>query len=265
MAYQKLNLPNDTVLTEDHLEHIESGIEGAYSNADAAVAAHNASTEAHQDIRIVLQQLADRINAVLDSDDTTLDELNEIVAYIKSNKSLIDAITTSKVNVADIVNNLTSNVTNKPLSAAQGVALKALIDAIKVPSKLSELSGDSTHRVVTDTEKAAWNAKLDTNTLSGAVEDALAQAKESGEFDGADGRGIVSILRTAGNGAAGTTDTYTITYTDNTTSQISVYNGKNGANGYTPVAGKDFFTEADKAEMVDAVIAALPDVTGVKY
>lgn len=46
--------------------------------------------------------------------------------------------------------------------------------------------------------------------------------------DGADGRGIVSIERTAGNGAAGTTDTYTITYTDKTTSTFSVYNGQDG-------------------------------------
>lgn len=46
--------------------------------------------------------------------------------------------------------------------------------------------------------------------------------------DGVDGRGIVSIERTAGTGAAGTTDTYTITYTDNTTSTFSVYNGQDG-------------------------------------
>ena len=50
-------------------------------------------------------------------------------------------------------------MTNKPLSAAQGVALKALIDAITVPNKLSDLSDDATHRTVTDTEKATWNAK----------------------------------------------------------------------------------------------------------
>lgn len=54
--------------------------------------------------------------------------MSEIVAYIKSNKELIDGITTSKVNVSDIIDNLTTNVANKPLSAAQGVALKALID-----------------------------------------------------------------------------------------------------------------------------------------
>lgn len=43
----------------------------------------------------------------------------------------IDGITTSKVNVSDIIDNLTTNVTNKPLSAAQGVAIKTLIDEIK--------------------------------------------------------------------------------------------------------------------------------------
>ena len=48
---------------------------------------------------------------------------------------------------------------------------------------------------------------------------------------GDDGRGIVSIIRTSGNGAAGSTDTYTITYSDTTTSTFPVYNGKDGAAG----------------------------------
>jgi hypothetical protein len=47
------------------------------------------------------------------------------------------------VSVADIVDNLTTNVKDKPLSAAQGVALKALIDAITVPTKVSELENDA--------------------------------------------------------------------------------------------------------------------------
>ena len=87
------------------------------------IAAHNTNTEAHNDIRELITGLTNRLNALADSDDTTLDQLSEIVAYIKNNKSLIDGITTSKVNVADIINNLTTNVSNKPLSAAQGVAL----------------------------------------------------------------------------------------------------------------------------------------------
>ena len=105
--------------------------------------AHNTNTEAHSDIRELITGLTTRLNTLADSDDTTLDQMSEIVAYIKNNKTLIDGITTSKVNVTDIIDNLTTNEINKPLSAAQGVALKALIDAIAVPTKTSELTNDS--------------------------------------------------------------------------------------------------------------------------
>ena len=101
-----------------------------------AVSQHNVSDVAHSDIRLLIHGLSERLSAVADSDDATLDQLSEVVAYIKSNRDLISAITTSKVNVSDIVDNLTTNAANKPLSAAQGVALKALIDAITVPDKL---------------------------------------------------------------------------------------------------------------------------------
>lgn len=114
----------------------------ASGTAASAVSEHNASESAHNDIRLLIEGLAARLSGIADSDDTTLDQLSEIVAYIKSNKSLIDSITTNKVNVSDIINNLTSNVSNKPLSAAQGVVLKALIDAIVVPTKVSQLTND---------------------------------------------------------------------------------------------------------------------------
>lgn len=130
--------------------------------AASAVSQHNTDATSHNDLRLALKGLTDRINAALDSDDTTLDQMSEVVAYIKSNKSMIDAITTSKVSVADIVNNLTTNVSNKPLSAAQGVVIKTLIDALR-------------------------NDKLDTAELTNAVNTALAQAKASGEFDGPQG------------------------------------------------------------------------------
>ena len=115
---------------------IRSLSEEIVTTAESKVAAHNSGTDTHSDIRGLIQGLTDRLNALADSDDTTLDQLSEVVAYIKSNRDLISSITTSKVSVADIVDNLTTNVANKPLSAAQGVALKALIDAISVPDKL---------------------------------------------------------------------------------------------------------------------------------
>ena len=41
--------------------------------------------------------------------------------------------------------------------------------------------------------------------------------------------------------------------------------GDTGANGHTPVKGTDYFTEADKQELVTAVIAALPSTEEVSY
>lgn len=117
-------------------DRLDSLSEEIVTTSESKVAAHNTGTDTHSDIRLLIQGLTDRLNALADSDDTTLDQLSEVVAYIKSNRSLIEAITTSKVSVADIVDNLTTNASDKPLSAAQGVALKALIDAISVPDKL---------------------------------------------------------------------------------------------------------------------------------
>ena len=136
--------------------------------ATSAVSTHNTKTDAHNDIRLLITALTNRLDALANSDDDTLDQMAEVVAYIKENRGLIEQITTGKVSVSDIVNNLTTNVSNKPLSAGQGVALKALIDAITVPTKLSQLGDDSTHRTVTDAEKSAWNGK---STFSGKYED----------------------------------------------------------------------------------------------
>lgn len=42
-------------------------------------------------------------------------------------------------------------------------------------------------------------------------------------------------------------------------------NGTNGTNGRTPVKGVDYWTSADKAEMVEEVLAALPSLEGESY
>ena len=96
-----------------------------------AVGNHNTSTTAHTDIRGLISDLTNRLNALADSDDETLDQLSEIVEYIKTNRSLIESVTTSKVSVSDIVDVLTSTATNKPLSANQGKVLKGLIDTLQ--------------------------------------------------------------------------------------------------------------------------------------
>lgn len=111
--------------------------------AQTIVSNHNTSESSHDDIRNLIFNLTTRLNALADSDDTTLDQLSEIVAYIKNNKSLIDNITTSKVNVSDIIDDLTSTATDKPLSSKQGTILKGLITDLTaiVNDKVDNVSG----------------------------------------------------------------------------------------------------------------------------
>ena len=98
--------------------------------AASAVSVHNISGDAHSDLRLAVQKLQAAVDAFLDVDDTTRDSLSEVLALIDANADVIEAITTSKVSVSDIVNDLTTNVANRPLSAAQGVVLNALFDKI---------------------------------------------------------------------------------------------------------------------------------------
>lgn len=153
-----------------------------------------------------------------------------------------------------------------------------------------------------------------------AVNEALAQAKASGEFDGADGQdGITPTIGDNGNWYLGETDTGmpsrgdkgdkgekgdAFTYEDFTPEQLAALKGEKGdkgdkgdtgaqgiqgekgekgdtgakgekgdngdkgekgADGKTPVKGTDYWTVADKQEIINSVIAALPDGTEVSY
>lgn len=75
--------------------------------------------------------------------------------------------------------------------------------------------------------------------LQAATDAALAQAKASGAFDGPKGAD-------GANGKDGA-------------------QGEKGADGKTPVRGTDYWTAADKQEIVNSVIVALPDGTEVSY
>lgn len=111
--------------------------------AESKMFAHNTSNVSHNDIRLLIQNLANAFNAFLDIDDETMNQATEMVGYMKDNRELIEQITTGKVSVSDIVNDYVTNVSNKPVSAAVAVRLKALIDAIVVPTKTSQLANDS--------------------------------------------------------------------------------------------------------------------------
>lgn len=85
---------------------------------------------------------------------------------------------------------------------------------------------------------------------------------------GADGKLYVP----AGGGGGGISPTITVTditgghqltITDvDGTETVDILDGANGQNGYTPVKGTDYFTAADKAEIVQDVIDELPIYNG---
>ena len=90
-----------------------------------------------------------------------------------------------------------------------------------------------------------------------AVNEALAAAKESGEFDGADG--LTPTIGENGNWYLGNTDTGKPSRGDKGDT------GAKGDKGDTPQKGTDYWTEADQQSIVDDVLAALPTWEGGSY
>ncbi len=175
-------------------------------------ALQSAANIEHSGIREELQTLTNRINAILDSDDTTLDELSEIVAYIKNNKTLIDAITTSKVSVSDIVNDLTTNIANRPLSAAQGVVLKGLIDTLQ-----TAVNG----KAPTSHASTATTYGTGSGTNYGHVKLSDSITGTSGASGGV--AATPAAVKAVNDKIPTTTETLTITYEDGTTGTLEVY------------------------------------------
>ena len=113
--FHKLDLKNES---QDNLLATKESLNNEINRAITS------ETVLNDNFSALITELTTRLNVLADSDDTTLDQLSEIVAYIKNNKDLIDSITTNKINVSDIIDTLTSTAIDKPLSANQGKILE---------------------------------------------------------------------------------------------------------------------------------------------
>jgi hypothetical protein len=127
-------------------------------------------------------------------------------------------------------------------------------------------------------EKTSTNNLVDTYTITytnGTTTTFTVTNGEKGDKGetGASGNDGVGIDSTSINEH----DELVIAYTDGNSTNLGVVvgakgeqgiqgeKGEKGDAGYTPVKGIDYYTEADKAELVSAVIAALPDASEVSY
>ena len=103
-------------------------------------------------------------------------------------------------------------------------ALPDRSEGVTLDTTLTQSGKEADAKAVGDAlaEKQSKGDYLTQDNLQSATDAALAQAKASGEFDGADGAP-----------------------------------GKDGADGHTPVKGMDYWTASDKAEVVAEAAAAI--------
>lgn len=97
----------------------------------SSIDTHNTNQEAHNDIRIALQELSAQVSHFLDVDDTKRDQLSELLALIDENIDNIENLVAGYVKYTDIIDNLETSLSDRPLSAKQGVVLKALIEEVR--------------------------------------------------------------------------------------------------------------------------------------
>jgi hypothetical protein len=170
--------------------------------------------------------MAYKIQNFADGDLLTADKLNHIE----------DGIVANEENASKSV-----KFEYQLLSETQKAQVRANIGALgkddipETPSGGETVEGAvkySEAQSLTNSQKSQARANIGAigqSDLESATNTALEKAKASGEFDGKDGK----------DGTNGT-------------------DGKDGVDGKTPVKGTDYFTEADKTEMVQSVLETLP-------
>ena len=114
---------------------------------------------------LIKADIDEKINASKTIVDSELSSSSENPVQNKIIDAEFDAIATAidaleqhvdtKVNISDIIDNLTTSNASKVLSANQGVALKVLIDALQELLN-THTSDDDIH--ITSSERMAWNS-----------------------------------------------------------------------------------------------------------
>ena len=128
---------------------------GGKSNTYKLYGEHNKPTAADLgiDISADLKKFTDFFDDLTDDD---FDQLSEFITYITENRDLIS----KKVNVSDIVDNLTSTDTDKPLSAKQGNALKELISRLTY-AEVGAAAADHSHSNLVPNNRTINGLSLD--------------------------------------------------------------------------------------------------------
>lgn len=183
------------------------------------------------DIKEYLIALEEKVDFFHNIDDDTMDQMMEVVEAIKGNAELLE----SKIDRSEIVDNLESDATDKPLSARQGRELEDSIfnvwqqipkvyDWAKQPSKpaytASEVGADAAGSA------AGVQKNLTAHTTN---EDIHLKGGERDKWNAI--KSVVSVVQTVKGSGSDAANVWTMTFSDGTTSTITVKNGEQGATG----------------------------------
>lgn len=133
-----------------------------------------------------------------------------------------------------------------------------IIDKIKPKNNGTFPLVDASDVEMPDGSRLSDHNFMDASQLPAAVDDALAKAKASGEFDGKDG----ADGKDGKDGKNGYTPVKGIDYFDGAPGPEGPAGspglpGRDGADGKTPVKGTDYWTNADKQEIVSDVLGQI--------
>lgn len=172
------NTHRDSIAGNVHGETPASIGADPVGSATAAVDAVKGAVSASYDTLEKIEAKLVEYGNVLQSDDLSLDEVQEIVDYINTNAGDIAALVSGKVDKASLVDNLLSTFADKVLSANQGRVLKGLIDGLA-----GQLGG---HTVATSVPAGAVFTDTETLTSLDLTANILSYVDENGvqhQFD----------------------------------------------------------------------------------
>lgn len=138
----------------------------------AAITALKGGVSSDGDSLAKLRSLIQSLQTLVASDDINLDTVQEMIDRIKSDEGLITSLTTSKVNVADIVDSLTSSANTLPLSAHQGKVLKDFLDAETLTRTTADTAEATARASAITQEVSDRNAAIavQTTSLTGLID-----------------------------------------------------------------------------------------------
>ena len=148
----------NTIINTNDYSQVKLYRYGANSSIDKVEYTPNA------DGTVEVDSLAPYMSLVTDKCGLTINATYNIDTkeYVDRNKGIGRSVTNNFTETDPTVPAWAKEPTKPTYTASEVGALPK--DTI-IPSKLAELEGDSTHRVVTDTEKSTWNKKVDSSAI----------------------------------------------------------------------------------------------------